>query len=635
MSPVSSDPVVGRRLDERYLVQETLAVGGMATVYRGIDTRLQRPVAIKVMNPALSLDAGFVARFSREAQSAASLSDPHTVAVFDQGIDDGVVYLVMEYVAGSTLRDVLHRRGALPPRDALDILEQLLQGLAAAHQRGLVHCDVKPENVLIRNDGLVKVSDFGLARAATAGDASQATAGLLMGTVAYLAPEQVERHIADPRSDVYSAGVVLFEMLVGRPPFEGESAWNVATQHVTGQVPVPSSIEPTIPEGMDALVARATRRDPDARPATAAEFLSLVADVRRTLPATPTTPATTPAVVDLTQTMVVAPDRHADPPVHQATTVVGAPRNAGTPPPKPPQRRRRWRGPLALLLVIACAIVLGAVAWWLGAGRYVGVPGVLNDTQQQAEATLTQHGLHVAYGTPQYSETVAKGKVLATDPAPGEHIQRGGTVTVTMSKGPQRFPVPSLSGQTVSQARSSLSDTKLAVGNISHQYSTSVPAGRIISSSPPAGHRVPQGTPVALVVSKGLPPVAVPNVVKHSYDDAAKMLADVGLKIAQTSQHHSMTVPKGAVISQSPTPGNMAAQGSTVNVVVSEGPPLALVPNVIDKPIAEAIATLKAAGFNYSTYKPFGISPLNRVASQDPKGGTMAPKGSVVRLGII
>jgi len=634
VSPVSSDPVVGRRLDERYLVQETLAVGGMATVYRGIDTRLQRPVAIKVMNPALSMDAGFVARFSREAQSAASLSDPHTVAVFDQGMDDGVVYLVMEYVAGATLRDVLHRRGALPPREALDILRQLLQGLAAAHQRGLVHCDVKPENVLIRDDGLVKVSDFGLARAATAGDATQATAGLLMGTVAYLAPEQVERHVADPRSDVYSAGVLLYEMLVGGPPFEGESAWDVATQHVTGQVPAPSTVDPSVPAELDALVARATRRDPDGRPATATDFLTLVTAARRTLPETPAA-ANGPGVIDLTRTMVVVPDRGGRAPVHQATTVMGAPNAAGTPPTKPPSKRRRWRGPLALILIVACAIAVGAVAWWLGAGRYVGVPGVLNQTQQQAEATLAQHGLHVTYGTPQYSETVAKGKVLATDPAPGAHIQRGGTVTVTMSKGPQRFPVPNLSGSTVAQARAQLASTKLAVGNISHEYSTLVPSGKIISTSPPTGHRVPQGTPVALVVSKGLPPVAVPNVVKHSYDDAAKMLAGVGLKIAQTSQQHSMTVPKGAVISQSPTPGHMTPQGSTVNVVVSEGPPLVLVPNVIDKPIADAIATLKAAGFNYTTYKPFGISPLNRVASQDPKGGIMAPKGSVVRLGII
>jgi beta-lactam-binding protein with PASTA domain len=639
VSTVSSDPVVGRRLDARYLVEEPLAQGGMATVYRGVDTRLSRPVAIKVMNPAFSLDPGFVARFTREAQATAGLNDPHVVSVYDQGDDDGVVYLVMEYVSGSTLRDLLNDRGPLTPDQALDVFEPMLQGLSAAHRAGLVHRDIKPENVLIRDDGMVKVSDFGLARAVSAAEASAATQGLFMGTVAYVAPEQVERQVSDPRSDVYSAGIVLFEMLVGHPPFTGESAWNVASQHVQGQVPLPSAERPGLPEGLDALVSRSTRRDPDSRPDDAGVLLSQARAVRQSLHHP--TPGGLQVSEDLNQTVVVATAAMAaGAAARHDTSVVplAGPADQTAPPKDPgssPLRRRRWRGPVALLIVIAAAVAVGAGAGWWGSGRFTPVPGVVGQTSKQAEATLAVAGLEVAYADPQYSEIVPEGQVMSSKPPPGGRVERGGTVTLVLSLGPQRFDVPKLQNLTVAQARSRLADQSLALGSVSKAFSDTVAQGRVISSQPKAGTSVRKDTAVSLVVSKGLPPVTVPSLVNRSYDDAKRLLEGVGLTIAQSGERYSESVAEGSVISQNPGADASVDQGGTVNVVVSKGPPLVTVPDVVDDPVDVAIAKLKEAGLKYKIYEPFGISPLNRVASQSPKGGTQAPKGSVVQLGII
>ena len=636
--------MVGRRLDERYLVEEPLAHGGMATVYRGLDTRLNRPVAIKVMNPAFSLDHGFVARFTREAQAAARLNDPHVVSVYDQGEDDGVVYLVMEYVAGSTLRDLLNDRGPLPPEQALDIFEPVLEGLAAAHRAGLVHRDIQPVNVLIRDDGVIKVSDFGLARAATAADASAATQGLFLGTVAYVAPEQIERQTSDQRCDVYSAGVVLFEMLVGHPPFTGDTAWNVASQHVQGRVPAPSQERPGLPEGLDALVLRATRRDPDERPADAGELLAQVRTVRSTVHETAPTLAVSQSVPeDLNRTVVVpamamaAAGASTDHPTSVVPRLDARPDDGGAAadPPATPARRRRWRGPLAVVLVVLAAAAVAAVAWWLGSGQYTTVPGVVGKTGKAAEALLAQDGLKASYGSPQYSEIVPQGQVMSSDPAPGGKVRRNGTVVLVLSQGPERYDVPQLNGLTVDAARQRLADRNLAVGTIDRKYSSTVPQGRVISSSPQAGASVRKDTAVALVVSRGLPPVDVPSVVDLSYDDASAKLSKLGLTIAKSGEKYSESVAAGAVISQDPAAGQTIPQGSTVSVVVSKGPPLVEVPDVVDDPIDVAIQKLTDAGFKYKVYEPFGISPLNRVASQNPKGGTMAPKGSVIQLGII
>ena len=616
--------MVGRTLDGRYLVSEPLARGGMATVYEGLDTRLNRVVALKVMSPAFSSDAEFVRRFTREAQSAAGLNDNHVVSVFDQGDDDGVVFLVMEYVSGQTLRDVLRQRHRLSPAAALDVLEPVLSALAAAHRSGIVHRDVKPENVLIRDDGVVKVADFGLARAATEGTAAPATQGLLLGTVAYLAPEQVQHGHVDPRTDIYAAGILLYEMLVGEPPYSGETAWDVASKHVNQAVPAPSQSVASLPASLDELVLQATSRDPDRRPADAGVLLSQVKAVRRLLDDAPVAAA---SAADLQQTAVV--DR---PTQHDTSVVVPPP--AGAEPPVQ-STRRRWRGPLALGLVVLLAIGVGALAWWLGSGRFTTVPGVVGVSSKQAETKLQEAGLAFDYGDPQFSEIVPQGQVVQSDPAPGDRVSRDGTVVLVLSLGPERYEVPRLVNLTVDEARAALSKNNLSVGSVQRKYSSTVPEGRVVSSQPKAGQSVRSDTAVDLVVSKGLPPVSVPKVTNTPYDQAQRTLESAGLTISQSDEAYSSKVAKGSIISQDPQAGVSVGQGTTVNVVVSLGPPLVTVPDVIDDPVDTAIAKLKAAGFVPDIYEPFGISPLNRVASQDPKGGTRAPKGSVVRIGII
>ena len=648
VSADGADPLIGRLVDGRYRVDEQVARGGMATVYRATDTRLDRIVALKVMHPSFAEDPDFVARFTREARAAARLANPHIVKVFDQGHDGGVIYLAMEYVPSRTLRDVLNERGRLPVDEAVTIIEPVLQALAAAHAESVVHRDVKPENVLIARDGHVYVTDFGLARATNAASTQHMTSGLLLGTVAYLSPEQVKPGVSDERSDVYAAGIVLYEMLTGAPPFTGTEAISVAYRHVNEDVPPPSEQVPEISNELDEAVLAATSRDPSRRPADAAALLQLVRDA----PKTRTT-------IDLQQTMIVpvgvaaaaAGTRH-----DTAVSLIPATEPPVTPPALPTatssgngdgggsaraldpelhRKRSRRRGLVALTVVIILAIAAGAFAWWLGAGRTTTVPRVTGLTAQAAEAALQEQGLEVAYGDERFSEIVKAGEVITSDPEQGSDISSGGTVTLIVSKGPERYDVPKVVGEELKAAKQAIKDRNLKVGDISRAYSDSVKDGVVISAKPDEGTSVRPDTQVDLVVSKGLPPVDVPNLLGKSESDAKAALDDANLKYQKTDEQHSMKYAAGQIMSQSPGAGTSLEQGSTVSVVVSLGPPMVEVPNVVDKPLEEAIKLLDAAGLKYSTYDMVGISPLNRVVTQDPEGGSMAPKGSTVRLGIV
>jgi serine/threonine-protein kinase len=640
--------LIGRLVDERYRVDEQVARGGMATVYRATDTRLDRTVALKVMHPSFAEDPEFVARFTREARAAARLANPHIVRVFDQGQDGTVIFLAMEYVPSRTLRDVLNERGRLPVDEALAVIDPVLQALASAHAESVVHRDVKPENVLIADNGHVYVTDFGLARATGSTSTQHKTSGLLLGTVAYLSPEQVKPGVSDERSDVYSAGIVLYEMLTGAPPFTGTEAISVAYRHVNEDVPAPSAMNPDVSPALDEVVVAATRRDPSLRPVDAAALLRLV----RALPK-----AATP--VDLQQTMVVpipvgvgAVTRHdtavsAAAPAESSPAVITSPPDPPPPPGEPPapsgqaldpaayRKRSRRRGLIALAVVVVLAIAAGAFAWWLGEGRYTTVPRVTGLTAQAATAQLEAEGLEVELGDEQYSEIVKAGQVISSDPEQGSDVRSGSTVTLIVSKGPEVYDVPDVVGKTLDDAKAEIKDTKLAVGDITRRYSTTVEQGRVISAEPKPGTSISVGKEVDLVVSKGLPPVTVPNLVGDSADSAQSQLEGLGLEYKKAGEEYSGRVPAGAVISQDPASGARIPQGSTVSVVVSLGPPLVEVPDVVDLPLEEAIARLEDAGFRYETYDLVGISPLNRVATQDPSGGSQAPKGSVVRLGIV
>jgi beta-lactam-binding protein with PASTA domain len=690
------DTLLGRVLDGRYRVDRRVARGGMATVYEGHDLRLDRTVAIKVMHAGLADDPGFVARFIREARSAARLSHPHVVGVHDQGSDGGVVFLVMEFVRGRTLRELLDQRVRLSPDDALAVLEPVLEALSAAHRAGFVHRDIKPENVLLADTGEVKVADFGLARAAASSQATDATRGLLMGTVAYLAPEQVEQAgAADPRSDVYATGIVLYELVTGVQPYAGDSPLAVAYQHVHGEVAAPSSRLAGIHPAVDALVLAATRRDPEERPADAARMLAAVRQVRQVLAANaPLDPGQT-TVVDLRpdttragDTLVVPwhsasadvvrapqplPVVVAEPPqagqTYAGQTYAGQPRaetpNAETavvhtgyagpdedapvpgghddgPGPdldrrgraRTPRSGRRWLL-VAVGLIVLLAVVAGAGygAWYLSSGRYVTIPGVLNLDAAAAQSKL--HGSHLdTRSVEQFSETVPSGGVVSITPTAGERVKKGDDVTLVVSKGPERFVVPALPTLTLDAAKAALATNNLALGTVTEDWNEDVPAGSVISSDPAVNVAEKRGTPVDLVVSKGRQPISVPNVTGQTPDDAATSLQKLGLTLGSTTPAFSDTVKTGQIISQSSVKGSVLHRGDHVDVVVSKGPDLVTVPDITGKSSEDAQKLLEAQGFKVKVNKQFGgFFDLTR--SADPAVGQQVKRGSTITITVL
>jgi beta-lactam-binding protein with PASTA domain/serine/threonine protein kinase len=702
----TGDPLVGRLLDRRYRILARVARGGMASVYEATDTRLDRTVAVKVMHPGLGDDQEFAQRFVREARAAARLNHPHVVGVYDQGDDtsDGTdtVFLVMEYVPGHTLRDVIRKEAPMPPRRALALLEPVVSALAAAHRAGLIHRDVKPENVLIADEahgGRVKVADFGLAKAVSADTQHTATGGVLIGTVSYLAPELVVDGRADARADVYAAGVVLYELLTGTKPHEGESPIQVAYRHVHHDVPMPSLLEPGIPDYVDALVARATSRDRDQRPADATVLLHHLHRVEQALreglagdpelaadllprraptsheeePGNDTTPEpfdagalalltevdprdsglvddggpdrTTalerhagPAAGPVTEPMRTAPAARDAAPAATALSPVARPAPGRAPsrvaPVATTARRRSVKGPVALLLSILLAGGIAVGAWWFGWERYTTTPGVLGLDEAAAGAKLEEAGLDAEAGEPAYSENVAAGLVIATDPEPGGKVLDGGTVTLTLSLGPERYDVPELRGKTEDQAQDALAATNLAFGKSVGRWSETVPEGQVIRTSPEAGTTLKPGASVDLVLSRGRKPITIKDWTGRSFEAAQKALERRKLEVSLAGEEYSDTVPEGHVISQDPTTGTLF-RGDTVSFVVSQGPELVEVPRVQAMGVDAATELLEGLGFSVETEESDTYLGLGFVASSDPGSGELVPKGSTITLFLV
>ncbi len=643
------DPLVGQTLDGRYLVEERIAVGGMATVYRAVDTRLDRELALKVMHPRLADDAVFVERFIREAKAVAKLAHPNVVGVFDQGTDGTYVYLAMEYVAGCTLRDVLRERGALQVHAALDIMEPVLAALGAAHRAGLVHRDMKPENVLIGDDGRVKVADFGLVRAIDT--KTSASTGVVLGTVSYLAPEQIGHGTVDQRADVYACGVVLYEMLTGRKPYDGDTPMKVMYQHVNEDVPPPSAVVPTVPPLLDALVARACARPQQQRPADAVELLAETRTARAALTAEeldarPAGPAA-PEPADQVHADEVPTDEV--PPVlppgsEEPTSVVARPDGAvpdrttrlllPTPPPDdpPPAPAPGWarsrRGPLAVLVALLVVLGVGAGVWYINDGQFTTVPGVLSLPQAKAEQKIEQAGLDskVKQG---FSLTVPRGSVIATDPSPGRRIRGNGTVTLTVSKGPQHVRVPDVAGRDLATARKEIKAAGLVPGTVTQAYSNDVPRGRVVSTDPLGTTQTDPGKRVSITVSRGAP-VDIPDVVGESVTDAQQDLEAAGLKVVLApGKVFSDVADKDKVALESPGAGGQAAAGDSVTITVSKGQQQFPVPDVTGKKTGDAKKILTAAGFEVRVINLFFSGT---VFSQSPDGGSQAPKGATITL---
>ncbi|MEU9996351.1 Stk1 family PASTA domain-containing Ser/Thr kinase [Streptomyces sp. NPDC050848] len=642
MDTTLQDPLVGQLLDGRYRVDARIAVGGMATVYRAVDTRLDRVLALKVMHPALATDAAFVERFIREAKSVARLSHPNVVGVFDQGADGAYVYLAMEYIAGCTLRDVLRERGALRPRAALDILEPVLAALGAAHRAGFVHRDMKPENVLIGDDGRVKVADFGLVRAV--GSATNTT-GSVLGTVSYLAPEQIEHGTADTRADVYACGVVLYEMLTGGKPHTGDTPAQVLYQHLNTDVPAPSAAVPGLALELDELVASATARNPEIRPHDAVALLAQTREAR--------------AALGDAQLDAVPPQAHAEDRTGAEDRTSVIPRVVSQedrretehavqhtsrltmPPPElgsegRPERRgdrgRRPRGPLLVVAAVLLALGIGGGVWYINSGQFTRVPAVLGQTEAKATERLTDAGLDVGTTKRAFSDVYERGTVMATDPASGERIRGNGTVTLTISRGPEIVKVPRLKGKPLAEAKRLLADEGLAAGLITTAFSQDIAQGAVISSDPEAGTERSPDSAVALVVSKGRP-IDVPDVAGDAVAEATRTLRDAGLKVEIASEQIHSAEPAGTVAAQSLAEGSRAARGDRIVLTVSKGPRMIEVPDVTGESTDSARAKLEGAGFEVKVQKTFPFLG-DTVSGQSVDGGTTAAEGSTVTITI-
>ncbi|MFE0647695.1 Stk1 family PASTA domain-containing Ser/Thr kinase [Streptomyces sp. NPDC059534] len=629
MDTTLQDPLVGRLLDGRYRVEARIAVGGMATVYRAVDTRLDRVLALKVMHPALAADAVFVERFIREAKSVARLAHPNVVGVFDQGAEGAYVYLAMEYVAGCTLRDVLRERGALAPRAALDILEPVLAALGAAHRAGFVHRDMKPENVLIGDDGRVKVADFGLVRAV---GSATATTGSVLGTVSYLAPEQIEHGTADTRADVYACGVVLYEMLTGAKPHSGDTPAQVLYQHLNTDVPAPSAAVPGLALELDELVAAATARNPDVRPHDAVALLALLREAR--------------AALSEDQLDAVPPQARSEArdTAEDRTSVIARPVPAEgdaqqvrhtnrLPVPEPPAARRLPpRGPLLAVVAVLLALGLGAGVWYINSGQFTRVPAVLGQTEAAATQRLADAGLEVGSTKRAFSDVYERGTVAAVDPAPGERVRGSGPVTLTLSRGPRIVKVPNLRNKPLAEAKRLLEREGLVPGVITTEFSDSVAQGAVIGSDPEPGTERAPDSAVALVVSKGSP-VDVPDVTGETVADATAALEEAGLTVRVAPERVHSPEEAGAVAAQSLAEGSRAAEGDSITLTVSKGPKQVEVPDVTGETTAEAKAALEDAGFEVKVEKSFPYLG-DTVSGQSVQGGETAPEGSTVTITI-
>ncbi|WP_412078233.1 Stk1 family PASTA domain-containing Ser/Thr kinase [Streptomyces xanthophaeus] len=632
MDTTLDDPLVGRVLDSRYRVDARIAAGGMATVYRAVDTRLDRVLALKVMHPALAADAAFVDRFIREAKSVARLAHSNVVAVFDQGTDGPYVYLAMEYVSGCTLRDVLRERGALQPRAALDILEPVLAALGAAHRAGFVHRDMKPENVLIGDDGRVKVADFGLVRSV---DSVTHTTGSVLGTVSYLAPEQIENGVTDTRVDVYACGVVLYEMLTGGKPHTGGSPAQVLYQHLNEDVPPPSAAVPRLPAGLDELVLHATARNPELRPSDAASLLGLALEARARLSdaeldAVPPQARAGERTATEDRTSVIPRPVAAQQEVHH-TSRLEMPEMAPPPAPTGPRRERRSRrGTFLAVAGVLLALALGTGVWYINSGQFTKVPNLLGKTEEQAKAQLSAAGLGVKRIDRKFSNSFERGTVMNTDPAGGKRIRGNGAVTITLSRGPEVVAVPNLKGRPLEEATAELTNAGLAPGIVTQAFSQDVAQGSVISTDPAGGEKRAPDTAVALLVSKGRP-IPVPSVAGAPLEQARATLEGLGLKVATAPEQVNAASPAGTVANQSVGAGTQAAAGDTVTLTVSKGPRQLPVPNVTGQDVDAARKALEGAGFKVKVERPF-LSFSNTVDTQSVAAGQSAPEGSTITI---
>lgn len=638
-----TDPLIGLLVDERYRVTRRLARGGMATVYVAQDERLDRPVALKVMHPHLADSDAFVERFRREARSAARIVHPGVVSVFDQGIVTGQGFLVMELIDGTNLRQLLRAQGAFTIPQALRYTTDTLEALRAAHRVGVIHRDIKPENILVPTDGPAKVTDFGLARAAS--EVSMSSTGNMLGTVAYIAPEIATTAEADARSDIYSVGIMLYEMLTGAVPWAGESPLQIASHHVSDNVPSPSAAQPWIPREIDDLVAALTARESANRPADASDAIDLVARAAATIPSdlanrrADVAPEERQRALETsalnTEIMPAQFTRPLPAPASSSVALVhtsGATQvAAAASPPKKSARAAAWIVLVVLLLVVAG---VGGHWWWTeyGPGSYLTMPETTGRTLTDVQADLDALGLHTQVEE-EFSDNVDTGSVTRSDPEGGSSVHKRAEVQLYVSKGVDMKTVPELTGKSQDEAQRSLTEAGLTVGAITDAYSEDVPQGQVISQSVAAGTSLAHDSAVDIVLSKGRQPLTVPTLSGLSASAAKSAIEDLGLVAAPTDAY-SDTVAEGQVISQQTREGSTLHRGDSVAYTVSKGPEKVAIPDVVGLQREEARSRLESAGFTVKEEAVLG-GFFGTVRSSDPAAGTMTKKGSTVTITIV
>jgi len=623
----------GELIDGRYQLISQIAQGGMASIYSALDTRLDRKVAVKIMHPHLAQDEAFVNRFIREAKAAAALTHPNAVSVQDQGWNtNGVpaVFIVMEMVEGSTLREYLDESGKFGVAQTLQYLTAILGALAAAHKLGIIHRDIKPENILISNDGRIKIADFGLAHGALIGSTLTAESSVVLGSVSYLSPEQVQRGISDARSDVYSTGILAYELLAGEKPFSGDSPIQIAYMHVNNRVPRVSQSRSDIPKDLDDLIHAATSSNPDERPRDAAVFLSGIQDIARSID-----PKRNQLSLELDIPMQKISEKSSKlkkkklkpEPVREITEE--KPKRemtAGT------KRRTSKRVRRNRIIAAMLAVALGIGSWYalIGPGSRIVVPSVVGASIEEANAALAPLGLTSEVIERRFDEDIASGKILESDPSGGDKVDAGGRVNLVVSKGQERYVIPVLTGLTPSAALKVLTSQPLKSAGISEEFNTTIPKGLVISSNPPNGQKVKRDTPVSILVSKGIEEIALTTYVGQSADQAQNELTEAGFNV-ESSFAYSESVAAGAVVSQTPAGVVSAPKGSTITLVVSRGSKFVFIPNVYSIETNKAMATLKDLGLKVKV-RSIGKKTIKYVTNVSPKIGAKVLRGTVVTI---
>ena len=605
----------------------------MASIYSALDTRLDRKVAVKIMHPHLAQDEAFVNRFIREAKAAAALTHPNAVSVQDQGWNtNGVpaVFIVMEMVEGNTLREYLEESGKFGIAQTLQYLTAILGALAAAHKLGIIHRDIKPENILISHDGRIKIADFGLAHGALIGSTLTAESSVVLGSVSYLSPEQVQRGISDSRSDVYSTGILAYELLVGEKPFSGDSPIQIAYMHVNNRVPRVSQSRSDIPKELDELIFSATSANPDERPRDAGIFLAAIQDIARSLD-----PKRNQLSLELDipmQKISEKPSRSklkkskAEPvkeltqekPVRELT--------AGT------KRRISKRVRRNRIIAVLLAVALGMGGWYalIGPGSRIVVPSVVGASLDEANAALTPLGLSSEVIEKRFDEDIEAGRILESDPSGGGKVDTGGVVKLVISKGQERYVIPVLTGLTPEVAIKTLTNQPLKSAGITEEFNSTIPKGLVISSNPSNGQKVKRDTPVTILVSKGVEEIAYTTYMGQSGDQAQNELTDAGFNV-ESSFAYSETIAAGAVISQTPAGLVSAPKGSTITLVVSKGSKFVFIPNVYSIETSKAIAALKDLGLKVKV-RSMGKKSVKNVTNVSPKVGAKVLRGTVVTI---